>query len=275
MPGVYFGILIALILLGLYPAAWAELMLSQATLTGAAPVVVNKVDGNSVRGTLSDVTPDLLYVLPAPQPSLNGHADTQPLALPWKQIRHVSDGLNPRIAMDIWIAQHASELCPTCHGERTIWCPVCKGTRHDPAFATTCQTCRGELLVDCKSPGEKNGRIPCPNSCLKLTVGAWARQPDGLMWRTWRFGRITQTFSQRHLGDVMFLDPKAIPPISDQGQCPVCGGTTTVDDPVCFGTGYRPCPTCLARLWAPPCPNHCDNGRVVCPTCGGTGLKKS
>jgi len=271
--GCWLATFFSLIFFGCFSATWADLMLSSATLSGGSSVIVNKKDGTTVRGTLNQCTPDLLYVLPAARP--NHPPATQPVELSWKQIRTVSNGLTARIAIDIWMTQHAGELCPTCHGERTIRCPVCRGTLHDPKFATTCPTCKGELLVDCKTPGEIKGQIPCPNSCLKLGVGSWAKKPDGLMWRTWHFPHGTQFFSEHHIGDVMFTDPKAMPPISDQGKCPVCGGTTKVDDPACFGTGQIPCPACLARSTAPPCPNHCENGRIVCPDCGGTGLKKS
>ena len=271
---------------GAFCGAWAaEITISSASLTGATPVVVSKTDGSTVRGTISQVSPELLCIIPTAKPvakkKQSDTPETPASATPeateveWKQIHSVSDGLTVRLAMDIWLAQQqAKNLCPTCHGERTVWCPVCKGTRHDPAAAVDCPTCKGELLVPCKTVGEKDGQIACPNSCLKLAVGQWSKDGVGIQWRTWRFGRATQTFSEHHLGDVMFTDLKAMPPISDQGKCPICGGTTKVDDPLCFGTGQIPCPTCVARKSAGPCPNNCSNGRVPCPTCGGTGLVK-
>ncbi len=267
-------LMLCLGLLGLVSAASAALMISQGSLSGSTPVRVEEIDDTIVRGTINQCTPELLYVMPAPK-MRNGVAQapaTQPTEIPWAKIRGVSNGLNARLAMDMWLAAHKDKLCPTCHGERTIWCPVCKGTRHDPKFAATCPTCLGKLQLICRTIGEKNGQIPCPNSCLKLGVGNWSKNADGLRIRTWTFAGGSQWYSEHHLGDVMFLDPKAMPPVSDQGVCPICGGTTLVNDPKCFGSGFIPCPTCVARASAGPCPNHCINGRVVCPTCGGTGL---
>ncbi len=255
--------------------------ISSASLTGA--VTIATTDGHAVKGTLQSVTPELLTVLPTPKPVPKAKAGvapvdppkSDPVELPWNTVKRVSNGLTARLALDVWKAQHSADLCPTCRGERTVWCPTCKGTNHDPAAAADCKTCHGELLVACKSRGEVAGVVPCPNGCLRLGVGRWAKDKNGENWCSFKVSALgTHMYSEHHIGDVIFLDLKnhAAP---DLGVCPVCGGTTKIDDPTCHGTGKVPCPECLARkAAAAACPNHCDGGRVVCPDCGGTGLKK-
>ncbi len=254
-------------------------------MTGSEPVTVTKADGSTVKGGITSCTPELLTVLPAPKPApkvkpagKTPAADPpkpDPVQVAWKDVRHVSNGLNLRLALDAWMAQHPQELCPTCRGERTVMCPTCKGTNHDPAGRGDCKTCHGELLVACKSVGEVDGKVPCPNDCLRLSVGVWTKHPDGKMVRTWKFANgNSHWFSEGHLGHVIVVDSKA-GSATDAGTCPICGGTQVVDDAACHGTGKVPCPECAAVKGAAACPNHCDSGRVTCPTCGGTGLKKA
>ena len=275
--------------------------LTAGSVGPGAAVTVATDDGRSIKGTIQSDTPELLVVLPMPRPapkplpavgesggrqrmmeqqmqlqrSQQQPPPPEPVQLPWKSVERVSNGLTARLALDIWQAQHAAELCPTCHGERTVWCPVCQGTNHDPAAAAACKTCHGELLLPCRSVGEVDGKVPCPNACLRLTTGTWTKGPKNELWRKFPSGPngAFTTFSQDHVGHVILVDFKAHT-VSDAGVCPICGGTVLTWDAICHGTGRVPCPECLARKSAPPCPNRCDAGRVVCPTCGGTGLRK-
>ena len=254
----------------------ADAPITAASLT--ADITVARAGGATVKGRITSCTPELLTVQPDPKPVPKGAKPPavepptpDPVEVPWADVRHVSNGLTARRALDVWKAQHAAELCPTCRGERTVVCPTCKGTRHDPAAAANCKTCHGELLVACKTPGEHDGQIACPNGCLQLKVGTWVKHPDGLLWRTFVVGKGSTVFySEHHAGDVILLDLKNHSG-DDAGKCPVCGGTQAIDDPACHGTGKLPCPECLTRK-AAACPNHCDAGRVACPTCKGSGL---
>ncbi len=278
---------VACVMFGTLSASWAAQLLTKDTLIPSTSVTVARADGPTIKGTITSCTPELLTVQPDPKPvpkaltprrpGTPAPADPpkpDPVALAWKDVRHVSSGLTPLIALQMWEAQNAGHLCPTCHGERTVWCPVCKGTRHDPAAAADCKTCKGELLVACPSKGEADGKVACPNGCLRMSVGTWTKEPDGKTFHTWNLGGgHTAGFSTAHIGQVIVPDYKNHT-IADAGVCPICGGTILVEDPVCFGSGKVPCPECLARKSAGPCPNHCDGGRVVCPTCGGNGLKK-
>jgi hypothetical protein len=264
----------AIICMGILVALLAPTILSAADVTPKPTMAtVFKTDGTSIRGAIESADPDQVVIKPAPKP---GHKDdAESVTIPWKQIKSVSNGITQAKLLQAWKVEHKDDLCPTCHGDRTVMCPTCKGTGHDPASGKDCPTCKGELLVNCKTPKCKDGMIPCPNpNCLKLTDGTWTKHPDGLRWRRFNTTHGYDEYSEHHLGEVI-LRSKDGSSWEDTGKCPICGGTTTIEDPACHGTGKIPCPTCVARKDAPPCPDHCDNGRVVCPDCGGTGLKKT
>jgi hypothetical protein len=268
--------------------AWrflACLALLLMSIVAAAPtspdgkpiVTITKTDGSTVRGSITASDPDNVTIQPPPKPGKTSTAPAitpDPVTIAWHDIRSVSNGLTQRKALDAWKGDHLEQLCPTCRGERTVYCPTCKGTGHDPASEKDCKTCKGELLIDCKTPHCEKGQIPCPNKCLQRGVGNWYKKPDGTWWRKFPAGNGYAEYSEQHLGHLIVVDPKA-GTANDAGVCPVCHGTTKIDDPACHGTGKTPCPTCVARKDAPPCPDHCDHGRVVCPDCKGTGLKQA
>ena len=278
--GLWVGCAVAVVLGTFVASAVAETPLTQAALTG--PVTVNRATGGAVKGTITSFTPELLTVLPQPKPPHKTTGKTppppeppppEPIDVAWKDVRSVSNGLTARRALDVWKAQHTADLCPDCRGERTVWCPTCKGTHHDPAAAAECKTCHGELLVACKSGGEVDGKIPCPNGCLRRDAGNWTKGPDGLMRRTFNLGGGASMYAHEgHVGEIFLLDLKGHT-FTNAGKCPLCGGTTRLDDPACHGTGKVPCAECQLRKSAPPCPAHCDAGRVACPTCKGTGMR--
>lgn len=277
-------VLVVMVMVGLWVATptrvWSA---DSAKTTGPALVGVMKVDGTTVRGTLVSSDPEGVTIQPPTKIVKTGKSakdapapvTPDPVVVAWKDIKAVSNGLTYRKALDVWKAQHLSELCETCRGERMVWCPTCKGTQHDPAAGKECKTCGGELLVDCKTAHCEKGQIPCPAKCLKLTEGTWVKHADGVRWRTFPMAKSAlANYSEHHLGHLIVLDYKENT-ATDVGVCPTCGGTMKIDDPACHGTGKVPCPTCSARKDAAPCPDHCDHGRVVCPDCKGTGLKKA
>ncbi len=239
----------------------------------ARPVIVTLLDHTVIRGRLISVDRDAVKVEPYPHLG-NPHATGEPMTIPWKTIRFVSGGLTQAKALAQWKQEHRGDLCPTCKGDGTIACPTCKGTGAIPPPARTARLARAALLVDCKTPHCDHGKIPCPNHCLQLTEGHWIMK-DGLHWRVFRLRNGGgMMFSEHHLGHIIVVDNQK-GTVTDAGVCPVCNGTTKIDDPVCHGTGKIPCPTCSAATDSPACPAHCDHGRITCPTCGGTGLKKS
>lgn len=244
-----------------------------APARAAAPaiVIVTKLDNSTVRGTIVSSDFNQIVVQPALRP--NERTPGEPVTLRWGEILRVSNGLTRQKVLDDYKKQfRPDQLCETCHGDRMVYCTTCKGTRHTPASAADCATCKGELLVDCKTPRCEDGKIPCPEAnCLKLTVGQWTTKPDGLKWR--RFPSARGGFmevSERHLGELVVRtgDSWAL-----QGKCTVCNGTTIVFDAACHATGDVPCATCLARRDAPACPANCELGLIACATCSGSGVK--
>lgn len=230
-------------------------------------VTVVKTDGTSVRGQLVSADPDKVVVKPAAKLGVKSATAPSDVELTWKDIKTVSNGLTYAKALAAWKQEHLADLCEQCHGERTMLCPTCKGTMHDPASGKDCKTCKGELLVDCKAPKCKEGKTPCPAPCIKLTEGRWYMK-DGKKWRDFHFaGGLNASVSEGHAGQVFDANGQLA------GECPTCGGKTVIDCPTCKGIGKVPCPTCSARKDAPPCPDKCDHGRVTCDKCKGTGLK--
>jgi hypothetical protein len=237
---------------------------AQTPKPAATPIVtVTKNDGSIVRGKLTAAGPGSITVEGA------GVAATAPVQIAWRDIKTVSNGLTQAKALSQFKTEHADQLCETCHGSTTLLCATCKGTAHDPASGKDCKTCGGELLVTCKAPKCKEGKIPCTDKCLKLSEGNWTTR-DGLRVRTYKFKNGDAWISENHLGHIMVFEDGAI---HDKGVCPTCGGTTTLTCPTCGGTSKVPCATCLARKEAPPCPAKCDKGHETCKACNGTGLK--
>jgi hypothetical protein len=242
--------------------AWA------ATPAADAPVTITRNDGTSVRGKITAYDRDKVTMEVIGKPK----DPTVSTDIPWTDIKRVSNGLTYEKALQKWKGEHHDALCTTCHGDGKIFCPTCHGTAHDPAASADCPTCKGAAQLACTTPRCDHGTIPCPNSkCLKLTEGSWTKKPDGLKWRKFN-GKNGAAFevSEHHVGDVV---DKVNGEWQDIGKCPVCGGYTTISDPVCRGTGEMPCATCAKKTKNPPCPNKCDAGLVGCPTCKGTGLK--
>jgi hypothetical protein len=230
-------------------------------------VTVTKTDNTVVKGNLTASDPaGVTVVAPAPP----GKPANEPVVVKWPEVAKVSNGLTRRKVVDQWRVEHKEQLCETCRGEGTNVCATCKGTVHDPAkLPKDCATCKGELLVDCKGPKCDKGQIPCPKPCLKPTDGGWFSK-DGGKWR--RFPEKGGFFevSDHHLGQIVVADKDGR---KSTVPCPSCGGKMTVDCPVCHGAGKVACPTCAKNDAAPKCPD-CDQGRQVCKTCEGTGMRK-
>ncbi|HVT90101.1 MAG TPA: hypothetical protein VHD56_14705 [Tepidisphaeraceae bacterium] len=237
-----------------------------------APIItIIRLDGTSVRGTVTSMGPIIIAFQPAPKPNQPAGTKLDPINLPWASVRSISNGMTHAKFMQQFKLEHAGQLCETCKGEGSSFCSTCKGTGHDPTKLTDCKVCHGELLVDCKGPKCDHGQIPCPSPCLKFSEGEWIKRDD-LRVRIWRFGNSYAWISEHHLGNMVTFDSKTHV-INDAGKCPLCGGTTHIDCPVCHGSGKSPCPTCAARTNVPAC-NDCDHGLVACKTCSGSGLKK-
>ncbi len=189
--------------------------------------------------------------------------------VPWAEVAKVSNGLTYAKALDEWKAANAGNLCETCQGYRTVKCADCHGTSHDHASSRGCTKCKGEGEIKCAQPRCKEGKVPCPGKCLKLTEGTWVKRDDGKRWRTIKLKGRTVNISEGHIGEVWEVGNDEV---VNRGKCPTCAGTAEVICPKCEGTSASPCPTCLAAKDAPDCPTY-TAGRSECAICVGSGLK--
>ena len=263
-PKLFLTCTVALLFAVVVPINFAATPPAKPAANTTPIVTVTKNDGSTVHGKLTAAGPGSITV-EAP-----GVGAVHPTEIPWREIKSVSNGLTQAKALQQFRTEHPDEICETCHGTTTLVCATCKGTGHDPASGKDCKTCGGELLVPCKTPKCKDGKIPCPAPCLKFSEGEWTTR-EGLRVRIYRSKGGEGWISERHLGTLVSFDKNG--QMIDKGVCPTCGGTTTVTDPTCNGTSKIPCPTCVARKDAPACPAHCDHGHEICKACGGTGIK--
>lgn len=232
-------------------------------------ITITRLDGTTVRGQFVSVDPLVVTV----KPHLNPKEFGEPTSIPWKEIAKVSNGLTHSKVLADWKKEYPERLCTTCHGTLQQTCDVCKGTGHDPESAKDCATCSGELLTDCKAPGCDKGKVICPAPCIRLSQGNWIKKPDGLRWKRMPVGKGFAEISERHLGEIIIVDPGTGAP-DFRGKCTLCGGTSLADCPTCHGSDKVPCPECIGRTEAPPCPEHCEKGQKPCTTCDGTGMKQ-
>jgi hypothetical protein len=231
------------------------------------PITVTKTDGGTVRGKLLAYDRDKVTLEVAGKPN----EPPMTLEIPWDQIKRVSSGLTREKAIQKWKAEHRDQLCQTCHGDGSVFCPTCHGTARDPAASTDCATCKGAAKAACKTPRCADGKIPCPDKCLKITDPGWTKRPDGTRWKKIRMKNgATAEVSEGHVGEIVELRD-GVPTLA--GKCPTCGGATTLIDPKCRGTGSEPCPACAKRRDAAPCQTGCGDGLAECPACRGTGAK--
>ena len=110
-----------------------------------------------------------------------------------------------------------------------------------------CQRCLATGLVTCTAPRCKEGIVPCPGSCLKLSDPGWQRMegqdPDKL-WMVYRVTGGTRGISQAHVGQVFEV---RLGKFYDLGVCKICEGRTTVPCKVCQGAGKLTCTVCAGQ----------------------------
>jgi hypothetical protein len=127
-----------------------------------------------------------------------------------------------------------------------------------------CFACKGEGIVACRAPGCAEGKVDCPQPCLKLSRGAWihmnvAGHDPSELWQKFpdRDGRGGYyAFSQNHLGEIVEYQGNRAVSI---GKCQVCGGTTKVMCNACKGSGKQTCPICGGKKFIPVAWNPTNN----------------
>jgi hypothetical protein len=230
------------------------------------PVNVVKTDGKVVGGLLTKTDHSGLTVKP-----IKGGDE---LMIPWYDVKSTSNSMTRATWLAKFKKLNADKLCNKCKGDALMQCPDCKGTGVDPAQAKACEKCKGTGGVGpCPNKNCKDGKIDCPNTCLKLSQGPWVKDgdmtirkfpdKDGHGWHGW---------STHHLGELIVKENGEY---VNKGTCPTCGGTTKIDDPICKGKGVKLCPDCKGNGVIGPADPACDHGFVKCDECKGTGLQGS
>lgn len=148
------------------------------TPTGPQRVTVTKVGGKMLSGTLAATDLDGVHLQYGPKAEV--------LDIPWSDVKSLSNGMTHDKFVADWKAEHANQLCDKCHGDRFLPCPDCKGTGIDPKQKAECATCKGSGSAGpCPTKGCVDGKIDCPQPCLKLSQGQWKLQ-NGMKVREFR-----------------------------------------------------------------------------------------
>ncbi|HYO08481.1 MAG TPA: hypothetical protein VER17_05875 [Tepidisphaeraceae bacterium] len=225
-----------------------------------APVItVTKADGTTARGMLVSADPAAV--------TLRASAKAEPVAVPWDQIKRVSNGLTRPQVLAKWKADHPNDLCADCKGAGAAACATCRGSGHDQSRLSACDRCGGAGVTAYCTRCEE-GTIDCPRTCLKLTQGRWYMK-EGKRWRDFRGRGGTMSISEHHVGELIEMENGNPVP---RGACPTCAGTTRVACATCDGAGLIACDKChFAGTVGPPCPT-CREGQAACATCKGDGI---
>lgn len=127
----------------------------------------------------------------------------------------------------------------------------------------TCFQCNGTGKMKC--PVCRDGEVPCPGHCLKLTSGVWvhmdvAGHPPTDVWQKfaipaggWR------AYNQGHVGHVIALRNGDW---VDTGPCPICHGTGKITCPTCRGTQEIVCTLCDGKKVIPESWTAFDNPKM-------------
>lgn len=241
------------------------LTLSVAFAQDGKRLVIYLKDGKTVSGEFIEATPAVVKVKPNPK------SDTI-LTVEWSKIRSLGNKMTREGIVKEWQKTHSEELCVTCHGTATTKCTTCDGTAVKPSEKVECTQCTGSgNLGPCKTPKCKDGKIPCPDKCLKADSFTGAPDAEGKRWRVFRGkDRAELRISDAHIGELVVVENGS--PVN-KGKCPTCDGTTIVDDPICGGTGLKKCNACKGKGVTGPKCDDCTAGLIECGTCHGTGLR--
>jgi hypothetical protein len=240
------------------------------TLNGKT-VDITRTDGTNLRLEIMSFDVDRIT---GKNPGDQGQFES--IKVSWYDVIRTSNAnLTYQKVLNEWKREHRAELCPTCAGNRVVFCDVCKGTYRDPhELPLDCKTCAGALLIKCKAPRCENGKIPCTHTnCLSLNDGPWVTRPGQTgRFKGFKYNAGTTWVDESKLGHIITVNA-ANGQVQDAGLCPECNGTTLADCPACDGWGKVPCQTCSSLRKIPLCPSDCEKGHMLCATCGGTGIR--
>ena len=125
-----------------------------------------------------------------------------------------------------------------------------------------CFNCHGTGKGKCPASNCRKGEVDCPNTCMKLSQGAWhpmAGHPPNEMWQDFRGKDGIRSWSQAHVGQVFRMVNGNV---ENLGVCKTCNGTTKVKCPVCKGTGGAVCSICDGKKTVPASWSAFDNPKL-------------
>jgi hypothetical protein len=110
-----------------------------------------------------------------------------------------------------------------------------------------CNRCLTTGQITCQGHRCKEGHVPCPGRCLKLSDGGWQRiegKDPNQLFMLYRFAGRTQAVSQAHVGEIFEV---RLGKFYALGACPTCKKQTTITCKVCGGTGKTVCTECKGQ----------------------------
>jgi hypothetical protein len=110
-----------------------------------------------------------------------------------------------------------------------------------------CQRCLATGRITCTAHRCKEGQVPCPGRCLKLTDSGWQRmegQDPNKLFMIYRADGRTRGVSQAHVGEVFEV---RLGKFYHLGICKICEKRTTVTCKSCEGAGKVACTVCAGQ----------------------------
>jgi hypothetical protein len=107
-----------------------------------------------------------------------------------------------------------------------------------------CQRCLASGRITCLAPRCKEGQVPCPGRCLKLTDPGWQRvegQDPKKLFKIYRVNGRTWVVGQNQAGEVFEV---TMGEFRKLGACKICHKSTKVPCKSCQGTGQVTCVVC-------------------------------
>jgi len=187
----------------------------------------------------------------------------------WDRIRKISNGLT-RDKVPDWLQKFApKQRCQDCKGEGSRACPNCKGSGDDPIKLMTCKSCGGSGFRGCPEAKCKDGRIACPEPCVKASHPDWRDGEDG----RFVFIKVKNNDSVRATEkDIGLIPTKLNGKWVLQTPCPTCNKAGEITCPTCNGQKKLFCTECKGiRKTFAPC-TVCNKGQQPCQTCDGRGI---
>ena len=110
-----------------------------------------------------------------------------------------------------------------------------------------CSRCLATGLITCSGPRCKEGQVPCPGKCLKLSDPGWERVPGedpNKLFMMYRVDGGKTGRSQAHVGEVFEV---RLGKFYELGVCKICDRRTVIPCKVCNGAGKVTCTVCAGQ----------------------------